>query len=161
MDGNLKIGRIYKITSENTDKIYIGSTTKKISERLCRHQYDYKGYINNKRRYVTSYDILKCGNVKIELIEEFKYTEINELHKKERYFIELNRENCVNKNIPSRTQKEWIKIHYEEIKQKHNEKFTCECRGVYTKVSRLVHMKSKCHIKYIIIKAANNNASRS
>ena len=45
------IGRIYKITSIKTDKIYIGSTTKSLTERLLKHEYNYKAFQNGKYRY--------------------------------------------------------------------------------------------------------------
>jgi hypothetical protein len=48
---NYQEGKIYKIISPLTDKIYVGSTTKKyLSERLCRHLCDYKRYLNVSKR---------------------------------------------------------------------------------------------------------------
>ena len=41
-------GKIYKIISINTDKIYIGSTTKSLYERLQGHKRNYKRYQHKK-----------------------------------------------------------------------------------------------------------------
>jgi hypothetical protein len=167
MDEELKIGRIYKIFSSSTDKIYIGSTTKTINKRLIEHRTDYKRYLNNNNySNVTSFEIVQYDDAKIELIEELRYTEINELRKKERYFIELNWENCVNKNIPSRTRKEsgyiyralnkesmkeWSKIYRELNKEKLAQKFICECGSLLRKSALTRHNRTKKHINYFNI----------
>ena len=77
------IGRIYKITSSNTDKIYIGSTSKKLTERLRSHEIDYKRYQNGKYHYVKSYDILEKENYRIQLLEQIEYETKKELHERE------------------------------------------------------------------------------
>ena len=42
-------GKIYKIASKDTNKIYIGSTTGSLDCRMYRHQQDYVFvYINNR-----------------------------------------------------------------------------------------------------------------
>ena len=64
-EGNQIFGRIYKITSSETDDVYVGSTTKTLRERLSQHKSNYKQYIKNKYRYVKSFDILKFVDVKI------------------------------------------------------------------------------------------------
>jgi hypothetical protein len=59
----------YKITSTNTDKVYVGSTEKDINARLNQHDQDYKRYQDGIFSYVTSFEILECKDYKIELIE--------------------------------------------------------------------------------------------
>ena len=100
------IGRIYKITSINTDKIYIGSTSKKLTERLRSHENDYKAFQNGKYHYVKSYDILEKENYKIELLEEIEYDTRTELFQREGYYIRKYRDICVNKYIAGRTDKQ-------------------------------------------------------
>ena len=63
-------GKIYKITSTLTDKIYIGSTCKDLKERLKDHK---ANYINHKKGIykgkVRSFELMDLnGNVKIELL---------------------------------------------------------------------------------------------
>ena len=59
----------YKITSTNTDKVYVGSTKKDINERLNRHEAHYRLFKDGKYNYVTSFEILECKDYKIDLIE--------------------------------------------------------------------------------------------
>ena len=47
---NYKYGKIYKITSEHTNKIYVGSTCKKLlSQRLTFHRKNYKKWKKEKK----------------------------------------------------------------------------------------------------------------
>lgn len=55
---NYQKSKIYKITSSQTDKIYIGSTIKTLSVRFAKHKTDYNRFINGKQNYVTSFEIL-------------------------------------------------------------------------------------------------------
>lgn len=99
-----KTGYIYKIVSESTDNIYIGSTIYSINKRFKGHLYDYKkrnDMIELKEgEGKSSYSIIKYGNAKVELIEEVKYNDIKELHTKEAEHILCNKEKVVNKQLP-------------------------------------------------------------
>ena len=66
-NGNLILGRIYKISSDQTDKVYYGSTTKTLNQRLSKHKKDYRQYLNGNYHFVTSFDIVKFDDCKIEL----------------------------------------------------------------------------------------------
>lgn len=103
MDFNkFSLSKVYKLTSPNTEKIYIGSTTERyLSSRLSKHKAHYKlggRYTANK--------ILECDNVKIELLELCPCDNAKQLREKERKYIEENKPICINKNIPGRTWKE-------------------------------------------------------
>ncbi len=112
-----KNSKIYQIICNETGLCYIGSTTQSLSKRLSKHKTNYKEYLENKiKSYTTSFFIIENRNYDIVLIEEYPCENKEQLHKRERYYIENMK--CVNKNIPSRTRKEW----YEENKEKHYEK---------------------------------------
>jgi len=116
-------GKIYKIVCNNTGLIYIGSTCEPtLARRLAKHVINYKSYNKGKSNYITSFKIIEGGNYDIVLIEEILCETKDQLHARERYHIELNP--CVNKIIPTRTEKEYKKLYYkehkEEIKIKHN-----------------------------------------
>jgi hypothetical protein len=113
--------KIYKLVSDNTDKIYIGSTVQSLYKRIHGHKGDYKKFNNNGIKYVSSYELIVLGNIDIILIEKFKCESKEELHARERYHIELNKELCVNFNIPSRTIKEWYIDNNEIIKKKRQD----------------------------------------
>jgi hypothetical protein len=86
------IGKVYKISSPDIDKIYIGITTKRLlCMRLSQHVFDYKRYLDNKHGYVSSYEIIKTKNYKIELLEEFTFNNRKEKHQKEKHYIDLNK----------------------------------------------------------------------
>jgi hypothetical protein len=154
-------GRIYKIVSSQTDKVYVGSTTNLLKYRLSEHKYDYKRFQNGIGHYVTSYEIVKYEDAIIQLLEENEFENKKELHKRERYFIETI-DNVVNKRIPARTKKELNKkyndTHKEESKKyyvdnvmKLKEKFICTCGGKYTHANKSIHDKTKKHINCITI----------
>ena len=76
-----KHGSVYKIFSDKTDKIYIGSTTKLLNSRLSSHLHYYNSYINHTHNHYLSYfDIIKLGgNIQIELLEFTLYNTHNKL----------------------------------------------------------------------------------
>jgi hypothetical protein len=103
-----KNGKIYKITDIAYTKMYIGSTCQPLSKRLSKHKNDYKVWKDGKKGKVTSFDLFDefgIENCKIELIENFACNCKDELQKKEGEHIKNN--DCVNKLIPGRTQKEF------------------------------------------------------
>jgi hypothetical protein len=119
---NYQQGKIYKLISPHSNKIYIGSTTKQyLSQRLTEHKNKYNLWINNKYHFVSSFDILSLGDVEIILLETYVCNTKDELTARERHWIEQNNELCINKYMPSRNQKERNNIYYqnnnEEIKQ--------------------------------------------
>jgi hypothetical protein len=116
-DNKYQSGKIYKLTSEHTNKIYIGSTCKKLNIRLSNHKADYKRWSDGKRDYVTSFDLYKLGLVNIELLEEYSCNTNNELCNRERYWIEQNKDILINKYIPIRTEEETRIIGKEQNKQ--------------------------------------------
>ncbi len=98
-------GKIYSIRSHQTGDVYIGSTTQTLAQRLSVHKSKYKRYNNGKRRYVTSFQILAYDDAYIELVEHFPCASKEELHRREGEIIRET--NCVNKNIPGRSHKQW------------------------------------------------------
>jgi len=112
---NYSNSKIYKICSFQTDLIYIGSTTQSLSQRLAKHKDDYK---NNKG--TTSKEILQYSDAQIILLESVNCENKDQLHAIERRYIENN--NCCNKVIPSRTQKEYLQTtQYKEKRKKYIE----------------------------------------
>ena len=61
--------KIYKIIDNTNGSVYIGSTTQSINKRLSEHISNYKRYLNGKYHYNSSFEIIKNGNCKIELLE--------------------------------------------------------------------------------------------
>jgi|LakMenEpi03Aug12_release.lakeMendotaPanAssembly.Ray.scaffolds.fasta_scaffold1036812_2 hypothetical protein len=111
---NYANAKIYKLVSFQTDKIYIGSTCEALSLRKAKHKANYKMFVKSQKKYTTSFEILKLGDTDIILLENCPCNSKEELHKRERYFIE-NTPNCVNKNIPTRKQKEYYETNLGKV----------------------------------------------
>lgn len=150
--------KIYKIISPNSDKIYIGSSIEKyLSNRIANHKKKFRLWNNNKEnKYCTSYKILECGDASIVLLENFNCNNRKELHTRERFYIEQNKDICINKNIPTRTNKEYkndYKEYFQGWKRGYNStKHQCSCSGSYTMDHRAEHYKTKLHLNHV-----NNN----
>ena len=147
-------GKIYKIINEELKGlVYYGSTTETLKQRFSKH----KSSLN-----CSSKTLFSVGYPEIILLEDYPCETKADLLKRERYWIKGNE--CINCQIPGRTQKqhyqdnkekivEYKKQHYQDNKKqielKSKEKFECECGGKYTYSSKSRHMKSKKHIKFI------------
>ena len=159
-------GKIYKIVSNQTDDIYIGSTCQKLCQRMCNHRCNFKLWKNGKYYFVTSFELIKHDDCKIILIEDYQCDNKEQLNQRERFYVENM--DCVNKCIPGRTRKEYGKEHYQnnrellcekakiyreshkyKIRENNKEKHNCECGGKYTTCNKSRHLKSKKHINYL------------
>nr|WPF46558.1 MAG: hypothetical protein [Lake Baikal virophage 5] len=109
-------GKIYRLVCNNTGLNYYGSTVQKLCQRLYEHKRCYK---LNKNLNYTSFKIIEGGNFNIILVEEYPCENRYQLEAQERYHIENNE--CVNKNIPTQTHKEYYESHKEEFKKRSKE----------------------------------------
>jgi len=158
-------GKIYKLVSNMTDAIYIGSTTQPLAKRKHGHKSKYNLWLIGKQNFVTSFELFKDGGtIDIILIEEFPCSNKMELERRERYHIENNV--CVNKCKPAQTREErlkhdkeyykanteerrkQIKAHYEANKEKildmSKERVNCpHCSKEMNRSSLLAHIKRK------------------
>ena len=115
---NYQNGKIYKIVCNVTNKIYVGSTTKLLCQRLNAHKSNFKSYKNGATKFMTSYSVLENGNYDIILLLNYPCDNKEELHAKERYYIETIV--CVNHNKPAMTELD-IKQYKEVNKERINE----------------------------------------
>lgn len=153
-------GKIYKIVCNQTNKCYIGSTCEpSLARRLSGHKLKYNIYLKTNTYYTTSFEILQNNNYDIVLIENYPCNSKNELHARERHWIETLE--CVNKVIPKRTRaeyrvatKEHIKQYYqdnrEKIRLKCSQPYQCACGNVLTYEHKSRHFKTKKHQAYLI-----------
>ena len=109
-------GKIYKLVSNETDKIYIGSTCKeRLCQRLAKHKANYKDWIkDNNNGYISSYELFKLGNVEIVLLENINCNTKDELLKKEREYIDKYKDILVNNILKPIITKEEIKEHQKQ-----------------------------------------------
>jgi len=162
---NYKNSKVYELICSQTGKKYIGSTTQKLCQRLAQH----KTMTNN-----CSSKILI--NPKIYLLTYVPCDSKEELHAIERLYIENNE--CINKVIPNRTQKEYYESHkeqlieyskkwaqdnpekvktnkkkyyednQEQIKERRLQSIICECGARITKHHIVRHRRSNFHQEY-------------
>ncbi len=129
--------KIYKLTSSNSNEIYIGSTTLKLINRKAHHLYNYKRYLLGKMNYITSIKIIEYGgDIDICLLEEYSCNNKEQLHQRERFYIENNE--CVNKYIPTRTMEEYRELNKEVSKEyrKLNKEKANEYNKEYRKLNK-------------------------
>ena len=62
-------GKLYKIVSNDSTDIYVGSTCEKLSTRLAHHRGDYQKYLKGNKHFITAYELLKQPHYEIILIE--------------------------------------------------------------------------------------------
>ena len=108
-------GKIYCLRSHQTDDVYIGSTIQSLAKRKGAHISAYKGYLNGKYPFVTSFYIVKYDDCYIELIEEYACENKQQLERKEGEYIRSRY--CVNKYIAGRTYKEYRADNKEKISE--------------------------------------------
>ena len=182
MENKYHNSKIYSIRNTLNNEIYIGSTTRSLCKRMVKHRCDAKQrpHISPFYTYMNENGI---ENFYIELVEEYKCENIEQLRKREG---EITREiGTLNQRIEGKTQteykeyrKQWKQINRDKINE-HNEqrrerrkanpekaredylrwkdwkqtKVECDCGGVYRKSDRSKHFKSKLHQNFIL----NNN----
>lgn len=178
---NYNLGKIYKIIDNTNENIYIGSTCEPtLARRLSKHVWSFKFYKEGgKTNFVTSFTIIENENYDIVLLENCICQSKDQLHTRERYYIESMK--CVNKVIPTRTDKEYresenVKLaqkeywqsekgkeikrkkdkryrlkHDDEVKKHKKEKFECKCGGKYTKCHEQEHYRTVKHQSYLTL----------
>tara|TARA_R110000868_G_C10592540_1_gene739728 strand:+ start:107 stop:670 length:564 start_codon:yes stop_codon:yes gene_type:complete len=153
---NYQLSKIYKITSSQTDKCYIGSSCEKyLSARIAKHNNHYKRYCNGKMNYITSFEIIQFKDAKIELLELCPCNIKEELNVCEGKWIKQL--DCVNKNIAGRTSKQYTydtkdkKKEYDIInKDKNNEynkKWRNDNQNIISKKSKKRYENKKDELK--------------
>ena len=102
-------GYIYKISSPNTESVYIGSTIcKYLCQRKAKHLDDYRGFLVGTRHFKSSYEILKHGEPVFEILETVECDTLPELRAREKEVMSRYT-NRVNKNAPVK------KTHQEQL----------------------------------------------
>lgn len=115
-------GKVYKIISDSTDKIYIGSTTNQyLSNRMALHRQQFRFWKEGQiKKHTSSIKILKFANAKIVLIENYPCKSKEELLACEQKWIDYYKDICVNKYSPKyRPSKEYHQKYYQDNIEEH------------------------------------------
>ena len=173
-----KNGKIYRIWSLKTDKIYIGSTADTLSNRFCNHKGHYKRWLNGGNSYYSSFKLFEefgVENCKIDLEHVFSCNSKAELCSEEGRVQRIHKDILVNNNIAGRTFKEFYADNKDKISEKNKEyyvdnrykikeirkqyvtnnkdkiyeKIDCDCGGKYKAPNKCRHFNSAKHQKFI------------
>ena len=133
-------------------KQYVGSTTQTLSKRKSVHKKDYKRWLDGRKRCGSIYKLFEGGGeVDIYLLEDYPCERKEQLHARERYWIENIDGSCVNNRIPTRSVKEHLEtfrnVILERKKTWSQEKIKCECGSEVCRSSLSAHRRSKKHQK--------------
>ena len=174
--------KIYKIIDNTNNNVYIGSCCSSLKTRLSKHKCSYEMFLFNNiksfeiiknKDYIKSFDIIFNNDYKIELLEDCNVKTKEELFERERFFIKNNE--CLNKNIPDISYKQYYndninkiddyqkeyyetnknkakdkaKEYYETNKDKFKERFECECGSQYMRYNKSKHLKTDKHQNYL------------
>ena len=151
-----KTSKLYRLISENMPgTCYIGSTTRTLAQRKAEHVSRSKPH--TKKNHCTSKIIIDAGDYDIFLIEDFPCDRKEQLKARERFHVEVNE--CVNKNIPGRTnaehyqdnkaniyekQKKYYQDNKPKIKEQHRKPIECTICGCTVRTDNLPkHQRTK------------------
>lgn len=145
--------KIYKITDNTNNQVYIGSTIKTLQQRLQGHKSAAKSY--KEGRGCASKSIIDNGDYKIELLEQLSCENRKQLLIKEQEYIDQY--DCINKVNSHTDPKQRYLLNREKIlinKREYDKKYiTCECGGGYCMSHRARHLTSlRCqafHASYL------------
>lgn len=137
--------KIYKLVNNVSTDCYYGSTTLPLSVRKAGHKNGYNFWKKGKHRYTRSFSLFE-GNAEVDiiLVEKYPCTSKEELHARERYWIENN--TCLNKNVPTRSRQEYNIDNKEVIKEKRK-KYREDNIEKINEYNKKYNEKNKDHIK--------------
>jgi hypothetical protein len=140
MENKYQRGKIYKLVSSQTDKIYIGSTISTLKLRKSQHKNSKKNNKNNSSKFICCYE-----DFDIILIKEYPCNCKKELLTEEGNIIKQYLDICVNYQIAGRTTKEYYIDNKQKIKEQ-NKKYSKENIESIKIYKKNYHIKNKDRI---------------
>jgi hypothetical protein len=146
-------GKIYDITSNNTDMVYVGSCIMILKKRLRDHVYN----ISNENRIdCSSKFVIDCGDYTINLIENYPCNNDLELRMREQYYIDKYKNdgrNVVNQRRAYNSEedtkqynkdygKEWYESNRQHCQQR-NKQYHLENKERINKRNKQYHLENK------------------
>ena len=122
---------------------------------MSRHYESYGKYLKTGKGYITSFEILKENNCMIGLLDRYPCKTRDELLARERYWIEKT--DCVNKCIPTRTKTEYKRDNCEKTREQNQKYFENPLNVAKAKKSK---QKYEASDKYKLNKAYRNRMTR-
>jgi hypothetical protein len=162
---NTQLYEIIEHDENGEPVVYRGHTTQPLHKRLWDHRVDFKQWKNGNKKYCSSFEVLKHGPGRIELVRVVCCFNIKEAIREEGKFIRelptcvnIVKNKCpnraeryeANKDAEIAKQAEYRKTHNKSIKAKRSEKVTCECGAVIRHNDMTRHRNRMTHIKALI-----------
>ena len=168
MSQDLSQGKIYKITNDYNDEVYVGSTCDTLIKRFSKHKRAHNQIDKfNKKLYILMRDI-GTDRFRIELIENYPCEDKYQLRQRECFYIrEIG---TLNQLVAGRTHKEYYKENKEICKERSKiqeqkettkekrkqyrdtvkkELYKCECGCEITRGYLSAHLKLKKHLNFM------------
>ena len=162
---NTQLYELIEYDENGTPVVYRGHTTQPLHKRLADHRSRFKDWKKGKYGFCASFEVLKHGPARIELVKVVSCFNAKEANRAEGLFIrELP--TCVNirkntfttfaewyeanKERQLTKQKEYNNANKETIKAKFAEKVTCECGAVVSRGNISPHRNTWKHIRDFI-----------
>jgi len=156
---NYEKGKIYKMVNNKDAQVYIGSTTHSLASRKGKHKFNAKSEkLKNQMNY-SHWNMIGWEHVDIILLENYPCKSKEELHARERYWIEREKP-CLNLQLPTRSQEEYLETnkeyflkfqreyyqtHKDEILAKQRIRIPCSCGRTFRSNHRSRHEATHIH----------------
>ena len=139
-------GKIYKIVSNKTDKVYVGSTYTSLATRLGNHRRCQRYYVKYPDKIIrcTSFDIIELGDYRIELIENYPCYSRKQLQMREGYHMKRT-DNLINRCIVGRSEKQYREDNKKQIKIR-KQKYYQDNKVILQQHKREYYLKNKENI---------------
>ena len=143
MEGNKIFGIIYKITTSESDDVYIGSTKQTLNKRFAQHKCSLTRYNSGNYPYMRSFDIVKFPDANITLIYEGLFDTEADLLRLEGQWISKV-EHCINSLIPGRTYEEY-RMENKQILNDYAKQYYYENRSIVNEKISNIKTNIKIH----------------
>jgi hypothetical protein len=115
MSRDFSKGKIYKITNDYNDDVYVGSTCDTLGRRFSRHKADMKREKCKNRKLFMLMNEIGFERFRIQLIIDYPCEDQYQLGQKEGEYIRLI--GTLNKRIEGRTKKEYYENNKDKVKE--------------------------------------------
>lgn len=89
---------VYAVRCQETDRVYIGSTTLSLEDKLKQHEKGFRAYKRGTCPFLAVFEILEGGQYSIELVEDCPGASLMELQAREGFHQKLA-SNRVNRKL--------------------------------------------------------------
>jgi hypothetical protein len=127
---NFRNGKIYKLVSDFTELVYIGSTVQDLDKRFALHKSHFMAWMRGDMYYCSAYQIVMFTDVKIMLVESYPCKSNKELRQREQYWKDKTTD-CCNKNDAIRKIEDLKEYQQFNNKKNYKKKHFCVACGNY------------------------------